>query len=231
MNLKLDRVCHHYGSAQTLHEVSAELVSGGCLAVMGTNGAGKTTLLKCIMGLESATSGKISLNDEEMKGVPSYERVRRGVGYVPQGRDIFPDLSVRENLAIGADHLPGSQHKALYERVHDLFPVLYDMGSRRGGDLSGGQQQQLSIGRALMGGPSLLILDEPTEGIQPNVIQAIEDVVLKLKGSMSILLVEQYFEFAKSVGDQYLILARGGVVSQGKTEDLVADEAKKLFSM
>jgi urea transport system ATP-binding protein len=231
MNLSLDRVCHHYGSAQTLHEVSAELASGGCLAVMGTNGAGKTTLLKCIMGLESITSGRILLNDEEMRGVPSYERVRRGVGYVPQGRDIFPDLSVRENLAIGADHLPSSQHKTLYERVHDLFPVLHDMRSRRGGDLSGGQQQQLSIGRALMGAPSLLILDEPTEGIQPNVIQAIEDVVLKLKGSMSILLVEQYFDFAKSVGDQYLILARGGVVSHGKTEDLFADEAKKLFSM
>jgi urea transport system ATP-binding protein len=161
----------------------------------------------------------------------SHERVRLGVGYVPQGRDIFPDLFVWENLAIGADHLSVKKHKALYERVHDLFPVLHEMRGRRGGDLSGGQQQQLSIGRALMGAPSLLILDEPTEGIQPNVIQAIEDVILKLKGSMSILLVEQYFDFAKSVGDQYLILARGRVVSHGKTEDLVADEAKKLFSM
>ena len=231
MNLTLERVCHHYGSAQTLHQVSADLPAGDCLSVMGTNGAGKTTLLKCIMGLETSTLGAIRLDGEDIMGLSSHERVRRGVGYVPQGRDIFPDLFVWENLAIGADHLPAKKHKALYERVHDLFPVLHEMRGRRGGDLSGGQQQQLSIGRALMGSPSLLILDEPTEGIQPNVIQAIEDVVLQLKGSMSILLVEQYFDFAKSVGDQYIILARGRVVSQGKTEDLVADAAKKLFSM
>lgn len=231
MNLTLDGVCHHYGSAQTLHEVSAALPSGGCLAVMGTNGAGKTTLLKCIMGLERVTSGRILLGDEDMAAVSSHQRVRLGVGYVPQGRDIFPDLSVRENLAIATDHLPSSEHKALYERVHDLFPVLYEMRSRRGGNLSGGQQQQLSIGRALMGAPSLLILDEPTEGIQPNVIQAIEDVVAHLKGSMSILLVEQYFDFAKSVGDQYVILARGSVVDSGVTDDLDADKAKNLFSM
>jgi urea transport system ATP-binding protein len=231
MNLTLDRVCHHYGSAQTLHEVSAILPSGGCLAVMGTNGAGKTTLLKSIMGLEPVTSGRILLNDENMEGVPSHKRVHRGVGYVPQGRDIFPDLSVQENLAIAADHLPVSEHKALYERVHDLFPVLYEMRGRRGGNLSGGQQQQLSIGRALMGAPSLLILDEPTEGIQPNVIQAIEDVITHLKGSMSILIVEQYFDFAKSVGDQYLILARGSVVDRGDTDNLAADEAKKLFAI
>lgn len=231
MNLTLDHVCHHYGSAQTLHDVSAELPSGGCLSVMGTNGAGKTTLLKCIMGLEPISSGAIHLDGEDMAGVPSHGRVRRGVGYVPQGRDIFPDLSVRENLAVAADHLPRGELQALYERVHDLFPVLHDMRGRRGGDLSGGQQQQLSIGRALMGAPSLLILDEPTEGIQPNVIQAIEDVVARLKGSMSILLVEQYFDFAKSVGDQYLILARGRVVSQGDTDDLAADQAKALFAM
>jgi len=231
MQLTLEKVCHHYGSAQTLHDVSVDLPSGDCLSVMGTNGAGKTTLLKCLMGVEPITRGEVSLDGRPMTGVPSYERVRQGVGYVPQGRDIFPDLSVQENLAIAADHLPVAQHKWLYERVHDLFPVLHDMRSRRGGDLSGGQQQQLSIGRALMVAPSLLVLDEPTEGIQPNVIQSIEDVITQLKGTMSILLVEQYFDFAKAVGDQHLILARGRVVAQGLTKDLAADEAKKLFAM
>jgi urea transport system ATP-binding protein len=231
MQLKLEKLSHHYGSAQTLHNVNADIPAGNCLSVMGTNGAGKTTLLKCIMGLEPISEGEIYLGGEPTLGVLPHQRIRRGVGYVPQGRDIFPDLSVRENLAIAADHLPKVKHRNLYERVHGLFPVLYEMKGRRGGDLSGGQQQQLSIARALMGAPSLLILDEPTEGIQPNVIQAIEDVVTQLKGSMSILLVEQYFDFAKSVGDQYMILARGGVVAQGDTDDLAADEAKQLFAM
>ena len=229
--LTLDQVDHHYGSAQTLHKISADVPAGSCLSVMGTNGAGKTTLLKCIMGIEPITGGEVYLGGQPTSDVPSHVRVRQGVGYVPQGRDIFPDLSVHENLAIAADYLPTPKHKALYERVHDLFPVLYDMRRRRGGDLSGGQQQQLSIGRALMGAPSLLILDEPTEGVQPSIIQAIEDVVTQLKGSMSILLVEQYFDFAKSVGDRYLILARGRVVAQGHTNDLAADEARTLFAM
>lgn len=231
MQFTLDQVSHHYGSAQTLHSISVDVPSGQCLSVMGTNGAGKTTLLKCLMGIEPVSGGEIYLDGRPMTGVLPHARVRQGVGYVPQGRDIFSDLSVRENLAIAADHLPRSQHKGLYEQVHELFPVLYEMRGRRGGDLSGGQQQQLSIGRALMGAPSLLILDEPTEGIQPNVIQAIEAVVAQLKGSMSILLVEQYFDFAKAVGDQYLILARGRVVGQGDTENLAGDEAKTLFAM
>lgn len=231
MRLEVDGLSHHYGSALSLQSVGFTLPSGGCVAVMGTNGAGKTTLLKCVMGLEPASAGTIRLDGEVANALKPFERVRRGIGYVPQGREIFPDLSVLENLEIATDFVPPGEHKALFERVYGLFPVLWEMRRRRGGDLSGGQQQQLAIGRALMGRPRLLILDEPTEGIQPNVIQSIEDVITQLKGEMSILLVEQYFDFAKSVGDDYLVLARGAVMGQGRTADLEAEAAREMFSM
>lgn len=231
MELIVSELDHHYGSAQTLHRVSLRVASGSCLAVMGTNGAGKTTLLKCIMGIEDASSGSLQLAGREIRPMSPFERVRLGIGYVPQGREIFPDLTVTENLLVAADHVPRQEHASLLDRVRTLFPVLGEMHRRRGGDLSGGQQQQLAIGRALMGKPRLLILDEPTEGIQPNVIQAIQDVIMELKGEMSILLVEQYFDFAKAAADTYLVLARGAVVREGRTADLDSNEAGTLLAM
>jgi len=231
MELTITGLDHHYGSAQTLHGVGFQIPPGECLAVMGTNGAGKTTLLKCLMGLEPYRAETCQFGDIDLRRLSPERRVRLGLGYVPQGREIFPDLSVMENLLIAADHRPRAGEVEALEQVYSLFPVLKSMSRRRGGNLSGGQQQQLAIGRALMGEPKLLILDEPTEGIQPNVIQAIQDVIVSLKGRMSILLVEQYFDFARTVSDHYVILARGTVVRQGTTDTLERDHATALFAL
>lgn len=231
MDLIVNGLDHHYGSAQTLHGVDLRVPSGQCVAVMGTNGAGKTTLLKCLMGLEACRTRTCTFSDTDLARLTPERRVRLGLGYVPQGREIFPDLSVLENLLIAADHRPRAGESEALEQVFGLFPVLKSMSRRRGGNLSGGQQQQLAIGRALMGSPQLLILDEPTEGIQPNVIQAIQEVIISLKGRLSILLVEQYFDFARTVSDHYMILARGTVVRQGATDTLERDQASELFAL
>ncbi len=189
-HFRIDGLDHHYRGAQSLRGVSLTIGEGQCVALLGRNGAGKTTLLRCMAGLLQPSAGRMELNGEAIVAWPSFRRARAGIGLVPQGRDIFADLTVGENLAVSMKaqrvHDP-----AVLEEVCALFPVLRTMWRRRGGDLSGGQQQQLAIGRALMGRPRLLLLDEPTEGIQPSIVKSIEAVIAGLKGRMSILLVEQ----------------------------------------
>ena len=228
--LAIDGVDHHYGSAQSLRAVSLEIAEGECLALLGRNGAGKTTLLRCLMGLLPLSRGRITLRGESIGGWSSSRRVRAGIGYVPQGRDIFADLSVAENLLIG-QKVRGARDEPLLDEVCSLFPILRGMWNRRGGDLSGGQQQQLAIGRALMTRPRLLVLDEPTEGIQPSIVRSIEDVIASVKGRMSILLVEQYFDFARSLADRYVVLNRGAVALSGNGAEMDRDTLGRYLSI
>lgn len=212
-----------YGESRTLWDAELNATEGKCLCLMGRNGVGKTTMLKAIMGLLKTESGSIKLGDKELAGARPELRATVGIGYVPQGREIFPQLTVRENLEIG---LLGRPDKSIdpIDKIYSLFPVLKEMLHRRGGDLSGGQQQQLAIGRALALTPKLLILDEPTEGIQPNVVHQIGDVLLKLKDEgMTILLVEQKLQFARRVAQNFVILDRGRSVAKGPMEDLTED--------
>lgn len=229
-NLSIGGLNHHYGSAQSLRGVSLAMDDGQCLALLGRNGAGKTTLLRCIAGLLRPSSGQMLLDGEEIGGWPAYRRSRGGIGYVPQGREIFPDLSVGENLIVSMK-AHGVRDAAVLEEVCALFPVLRTMWGRRGGDLSGGQQQQLAIGRALMGRPRLLLLDEPTEGIQPSIVKSIEAAIASLKGRMSILLVEQYYDFARSLADRYVVLNRGAVVAAGLGADMDRDDVSRFLSI
>ncbi|HEV3008329.1 MAG TPA: urea ABC transporter ATP-binding subunit UrtE, partial [Burkholderiales bacterium] len=199
--------------------------AGKVTALLGRNGVGKTTLLKTLIGLVPARTGKIRFEDRELMTAKPYERARAGVGYVPQGREIFPRLTVGENLLMGTPRVP--------ERVFEMFPVLKSMLRRRGGDLSGGQQQQLAIGRALAMQPRLLILDEPTEGIQPSIIKEIERAIrtLAATGEMAILLVEQYYDFARSLADQYLVMERGEIVARGAGADMERDGVRRLLAV
>jgi len=200
-------------------------------ALLGRNGVGKTTLLKTLMGLVPAKSGEVRFGDMTLTHAAPYERVRSGIGYVPQGREIFPRLTVAENLEMGLATRPrGEQVPA---RIFDMFPVLGQLLRRRGGDLSGGQQQQLAIGRALAMGPKLLILDEPTEGIQPSIIKDIERAIraLAATGEMAILLCEQYYDFARSLADQYLVMERGEIVARGAGADMEKDGVKALLAV
>ncbi len=212
-----------YGESHTLWDVDLQIVEGQCTVLMGRNGVGKTTLLQCIMGHQKVSSGSIMLNplNKDLVKVSVQQRPRLGIGYVPQGRQIFPLLTVEENLQIGLPVLPRGQRK-IPDYIFELFPVLADMMHRRGGDLSGGQQQQLAIGRALVVDPKLLILDEPTEGIQPNVVQEIGDIIRKLNREMglTVLLVEQKLPFARKVGDRFCILDRGRKVAEGEMATL-----------
>jgi urea transport system ATP-binding protein len=222
--LTVNQVNQFYGGSHTLWDVELAVPKGDCLCLMGRNGVGKTTLLKVIMGLLPAASGEIKLGDTALVGAPPEARARAGIGYVPQGREIFPALTVEENLRIG--HGRRGTVRDIPERVLTLFPVLEQMLRRRGGDLSGGQQQQLAMGRALALDPQLLILDEPTEGIQPNVVHEIGDVILRLvEEGVTVLLVEQKLTFARRVGRSFAILDRGHVVAGGEisalTDDLV----------
>jgi urea transport system ATP-binding protein len=228
--LHVDQANLHYGAAQALRSVSLDVPQGKVTCVLGRNGVGKTSLLKAIVGQMPLTSGRIEWNGADITRMASEERARAGVAYVPQGREIFPLLSVRENLETGLFVLPRRQ-RTVPDEIFELFPVLKDMLSRRGGDLSGGQQQQLAIGRALAMRPKLLILDEPTEGIQPSIIKDIGRVIelLRERGGMSILLVEQYFDFAKALADTYAVMDRGEVIMAGKMAD--ADEAEILKHM
>ena len=205
----------YYGGSHILRDVAFDVPSSACTAMLGRNGVGKTTLLKCLMGLLAIRSGDMSLDGRSITGLLPYERAALGIGYVPQGRDIFPRLTVAENLQMGlATKRRGAR---IPDLVFEMFPVLKQMLHRRGGDLSGGQQQQLAIGRALAGEPRLLILDEPTEGIQPSIIKDIERAIRRLVagGQMAILLVEQYYDFAKSLADHYVVLSRGEIVARG----------------
>jgi urea transport system ATP-binding protein len=205
----------YYGGSHILRDVGFEVPGGACTALLGRNGVGKTTLLRCLMGLLPIRSGEIAFEGASIANMPPYARAALGIGYVPQGRDIFPRLTVLENLQMGlATQKRGTK---LPDFIFEMFPVLKSMLNRRGGDLSGGQQQQLAIGRALAMRPRLLILDEPTEGIQPSIIKDIERAIRKLvaAGDIAILLVEQYYDFAKSLADHYVVLSRGEVVATG----------------
>jgi urea transport system ATP-binding protein len=221
----------YYGGSHILRDVSFELPTGKVTALLGRNGVGKTTLLRTLMGLVPAASGSISFEGRQLDNAPPYERARKGIGYVPQGREIFPRLSVAENLEMGLATRPRGAKRP--ERIHGMFPVLKQMLHRRGGDLSGGQQQQLAIARALAMEPRLLVLDEPTEGIQPSIIKDIERAIraLAATGEMSILLVEQYYDFAQSLADQYLVMERGEIIARGRGIDMDADGVKGLLAV
>jgi len=229
--LTLDKINQYYGGSHILRNVSFDVPGGQCTALLGRNGVGKTTLLKCLMGLLPIRSGALSLDGRSLASLPPYARASLGLGYVPQGRDIFPRLTVAENLEMGlATQKRGAGVPSF---IFEMFPVLKDMLGRRGGDLSGGQQQQLAIGRALAMRPKILILDEPTEGIQPSIIKDIERAIrtLTAAGDMAILLVEQYYDFAKSLADQYVVLSRGEVVKSGRGADMDADDVRRHLAV
>ena len=221
-----------YGNSQILNGVSVEAYVGQVTAVMGTNGVGKTSLIKALSGSHYRTKGNISLNGEPLGVIPAHLLARKGVALVPQGREIFPLLTVKENLEIGFACLPNYKRK-ITDEIYELFPVLKEMQYRRGGDLSGGQQQQLAIGRALVTQPKLLLMDEPTEGIQPNIIQQIGKVIeyLRSNGDMAIVLVEQYFEFAYRLADWFTVLERGRVIKDGAKSDLTKEELLAAVSV
>ncbi len=229
--LKVEQLHQFYGGSHILRGVGFEARAGEVTVVLGRNGVGKTTLLRTLMGLVKPRSGEIALAGESLAARTPYERARLGVGYVPQGREIFGRLTVEENLRMGLASQPrGSTVPA---ELFELFPVLKQMLGRRGGDLSGGQQQQLAIARALAAGPKLLILDEPTEGIQPSIIKDIGRVIRKLadRGSMAILLVEQYYDFAAELADQYLVMERGEIVQRGRGADMVAERVRERLAI
>ena len=220
--LSLRGVNQYYGESHTLWDLALEVPRGSCTCLMGRNGVGKTTTLKCVMGLLPLHEGEIRLDDTLLSAQPAESRARLGVGYVPQGREIFPRLTVDENLRIGLAVNRGDGGRRAYQRVLDTFPVLRQMLRRRGGDLSGGQQQQLAIGRALVLEPTFLILDEPTEGIQPNIVHEIGDTIVRLNREigMTVLLVEQKLPLARRVADRFYVLDKGRSVASGAMSDL-----------
>lgn len=222
----------HYGGSQILHGISMSARAGEVTCVMGTNGVGKTSLLKALSGSHPRSGGRVVLNGQEVPICPPQEMARRGLALVPQGRMIFPLLTVTENMETAYALLPRSEHRIPGE-IYDLFPVLKDMGHRRGGDLSGGQQQQLAIARAMIMRPKVLLMDEPTEGIQPNIIQQIGRVIdyLKSKGDMAIILVEQYFDFAYDLADSFYVLKRGEVALEGRKGVLGKDSLRATVSV
>jgi urea transport system ATP-binding protein len=221
-----------YGGSHTLWDVDLTVSAGSRMCVMGRNGMGKTTLLKCIMGLQAVSSGAIAFEGSDMVKSPAEQRARLGIGYVPQGREIFSHLTVEENLRVGLG-VRKNGPRTIPSRVFELFPVLKQMLKRRGGDLSGGQQQQLAIGRALVLEPKLLILDEPTEGIQPNIVHEIGDILLKLNGEegLTVLLVEQKLPFARRVASEFCILDKGRRVAAGAIGELTDDVVKAHLSV
>ena len=229
--LSITNLNQYYGGSHILRNVAFDVPDGRCTTLLGRNGVGKTTLLKCLMGLLPVRSGDIRLHGRSIGAMPPYARAALGIGYVPQGREIFPRLTVSENLQMGmATQKRGASIPGF---IFEMFPVLKDMLNRRGGDLSGGQQQQLAIGRALALRPKLLILDEPTEGIQPSIIKDIERAIRKLTsgGEMAILLVEQYYDFAKSLADHYIVMSRGEVVARGDGASMDADNIHRFLAV
>ena len=221
-----------YGASQALRGVDLKAEKGQITCVMGRNGVGKTSLMNAIVGQQKFTGGKIVWEDQDISKLSSPQRAARGIAYVPQGREIFPLLSVRENLQTGYAALPRSL-RHVPDDIFQLFPVLKDMLGRRGGDLSGGQQQQLAIARALVTRPRLLVLDEPTEGIQPSIIKDIANVIRMLgaRGDMAIVLVEQYFEFARDLADAFVVMDRGEVVLSGAGDEMVEAEVRRHLTV
>ena len=237
--LKADQLHQYYGGSHILRGLSFEALQGEITVILGRNGVGKTTLLKSLMGVVPIKSGALLFGGQDIAGLTPYERVRRGIGYVPQGREIFGRLTVEENLRMGLAYKSGST--PIPPQLFELFPVLKAMIQRRGGDLSGGQQQQLAIARALAAGPLLIILDEPTEGIQPSVIKDIGRVLRQLadegleieakRQRMAVILVEQYYDFAEQLADQYLVMERGEFIARGRGADMQRDGVRALVSV
>ncbi|WP_459207311.1 urea ABC transporter ATP-binding subunit UrtE [Pseudomonas sp. MLB6B] len=231
--LKIDSLHQYYGGSHILRGLSFEAKIGEVTCLLGRNGVGKTTLLRCLMGLLPAREGSVHWEGRAITPLKPHQRVQAGIAYVPQGREIFPRLTVEENLLMGLSRFGARDAKQVPPFIYELFPVLLQMKHRRGGDLSGGQQQQLAIGRALASRPRLLILDEPTEGIQPSVIKEIGVVIGKLaaRGDMAILLVEQFYDFAAALADQYLVMSRGEIVQRGRGEDMEVEGVRGLVTI
>ncbi|MFY9997385.1 MAG: urea ABC transporter ATP-binding subunit UrtE [Leclercia sp.] len=231
--LQIKELNQYYGGSHILRGLSFDVPPGEITCLLGRNGVGKTTLLKCLMGVIPAKSGTVHWQGKQINTSRPHQRVQQGIAYVPQGREIFPRLTVEENLLMGLSRFKGRQAKSVPEEIYDLFPVLRDMKLRRGGDLSGGQQQQLAIGRALACKPQLLILDEPTEGIQPSVIKEIGAVIRGLadRGDMAILLVEQFYDFAAELADQYLVMSRGTIIQRGRGDEMEAQGVRHLVAI
>lgn len=230
--ISIKNVNQFYGGTQILWDLNLDIKPGSCTCIMGRNGVGKTTLLKCIMGLLPVKSGEILLQGEPLQNKKAEYRAPAGIGYVPQGRDIFPLLTVEENLKVG---LPVRKDgaKEIPEKIFELFPVLKEMLQRRGGDLSGGQQQQLAIGRALVLEPKVLILDEPNEGIQPNIVKQIGDVILKLnkEEGLTVILIEQKLGFARRVGEEFRLMERGRVVASDRMDNLSEELIRQYLAV
>lgn len=230
--LTVESIDLFYGASQALRSVDLSATLGRITCVLGRNGVGKSSLMRAICGLQTVRAGKVLWDGKDITTLPSYKRAQLGIAYVPQGREIFPLLTVEENLKTGFACLPRDQ-RYIEAEIYDLFPVLKDMLGRRGGDLSGGQQQQLAIARALVTRPKLLVLDEPTEGIQPSIIKDIERVIRHLarRGDMAIVLVEQYFDFAKSLADDFAVMDRGEVVLAGRASDMVEADVRRHLTV
>ena len=229
--LSVENLDVFYGESRALNQLSVTVGDGQVACIMGRNGVGKTTLLRTLMGLLPARQGRIAFQGRDVAGLPPYERARLGMAYVPQGREIFPALTVRDNLVLGARQKRPARQAVDY--VLGLFPALGGMLARRGGDLSGGQQQQLAIARALMADPDLLLLDEPTEGIQPSIVQEIAAALLRIKreGKRSIILVEQYLEFARALCDHFYVMEKGSVAWEGEQSAFDVEQVKRFLSV
>jgi urea transport system ATP-binding protein len=231
--LTISGINQYYSGSHILRDVSLTVTAGACTVLLGRNGVGKTTTLRSIMGLVPIRSGKIELDGKDISTLAPYQRAALGIGYVPQGREIFNALTVEENLLMGMAPLNGRAARKVPGHILETFPVLKQMLKRRGGDLSGGQQQQLAIGRALAANPRVLILDEPTEGIQPSIIKEIGAVIRSLveKSKLAVLLVEQYYDFARSLADHYLVMERGEFVARGRAADMERDNVRAMLSV
>jgi len=231
--LQVHEIQQYYGSSHTLRNVSLSVNQGECLALLGRNGVGKTTLLKCLMGVQSVASGTVALDGRDITSLAPHARAALGMAYVPQGREIFARLTVEENLLMGMATKPAARARQIKPEIFDLFPVLKTMLGRRGGDLSGGQQQQLAIARALLAEPKLIIFDEPTEGIQPSIIKDIGRVIrmLRDRGDMAIVLCEQYFDFAHELADRFMVLSRGEVVASGDQSEMDSPEVRRFLAV
>ncbi len=230
--LHIQNLNQFYGGSHILWDVNMSVPRGSCTCLMGRNGMGKTTLLKCIMGLLPAVSGELRYEEMNLRALPAERRASAGIGYVPQGREIFSQLTVEENLSIGLS-ARRAKRRDVPEQIFELFPVLKKMLRRRGGDLSGGQQQQLAIGRAMVLEPRLLILDEPTEGIQPNIVQEIGDIIMKLnkEANLTVLLVEQKLPFARRVASEFRMMAKGRIVASGAIDSLTDELVKQHLTV